>query len=127
MPNPNLQPRRWTVITSGMLCGALALVVIFTNRHAFVSLRAMVVVAAIGLIAVLIQLRFHNRSETPVVHSPIWLNVMGIVMALAAIFSDRLHLRTDVGQVLALGAVGSFAVSSSVILHAFRRHRTASK
>jgi len=110
-----------------MLCGALALVVIFTNRHAFVSLRAMVVVAAIGLIAVLIQLRFHNRSETPVVHSPIWLNVMGIVMALAAIFSDRLHLRTDVGQVLALGAVGSFAVSSSVILHAFRRHRTASK
>jgi len=127
VPNLNFHPRRWTVIASGMLCGALALVVIFTNRRAFLSPLAMVVVAAIGLIAVLIQLRFHNRSEAPAVHSPLWLNVVGILLALPALFADRLRLSADSAQLLALGAVGSFAISSSMILHAFRKQRSASK
>jgi len=29
--------------------------------------------------------------------------------------------------VMALGAVGSFAISSAMILHAFRKHRATSK
>lgn len=127
MPNLGFKSRRWTVIISGLLCGVLALVVIFTTRRAFLSLRAMVVVAAVGLIAVLIQLRFHNRTETEAVRSPLWLNVLGIVLALAALFADRLRLSADSAQLLALGAVGSFAVSSSMILHAFRKHRAVSK
>ena len=34
---PILNSRRWTVIASGLLCGALALVVLFTNRGAFLQ------------------------------------------------------------------------------------------
>ena len=46
----------------------LALVVIYTKRTAFYSLRAVVVVAAIGFAAVLLQLWLRNREKTPVVH-----------------------------------------------------------
>ncbi|HKS76737.1 MAG TPA: hypothetical protein VJQ82_26210 [Terriglobales bacterium] len=121
------QPRRWTVIASGLLCGALALVVIFTTRRAFFSPIAVVVVAAIGLAAVLLQLRVRNRGQSQTVQSPVWLNVLGILFALAAVFADRLHLNVDLAQALALAAIGSFAVSSAIILHAFRKQRIASK
>ena len=126
---PKLQPhhRRWTVIASGSLCGLLALVVIFTNRAAFFSPLALVVVAAIGAAAVLLQLRLRNRDQVRAIHPPAWLNLLGIVLALVALFGDRLHLGFGVEQALALGAVGSFAVSSVIILHAFRKDRLASK
>ena len=55
--------RRWTVIASGLLCGALALVVLFTNRGAFFSPLAVVVMGAVGLAAVLLQLRLQNRDR----------------------------------------------------------------
>lgn len=121
------QPRRWTVIASGLLCGALALVVIFTTRRAFFSPIAVVVVAAIGLAAVLLQLRLRNRDQSQTVQSPVWLNVLGILFALAAVFADRLHLNVDLAQALALVAIGSFAVSSAIILHSFRKQRIAPK
>ena len=121
------QHRRWTVIASGLLCGALALVVIFTTRRAFFSPLAVLVVAAIGLVAVLLQLRFRNRDQANAVHPPVWLNVLGTLCALAAMFSDLLHLRPEVTQLLALAAIGSFAVSSAVILHAFRKQRLPTK
>jgi uncharacterized membrane protein len=121
------QPRRWTVIASGLLCGALALVVIFTTKGAFFSPLAVVVVAAIGMAAVLLQLRFFNRDHANPVHPPVWLNVMGILCALAALFGDWLRLGADVSQALALAAIGSFAISSAIILHAFRKRRVASK
>ena len=121
------QPRRWTVIASGLLCGALALVVIFTSRRAFFSPLAVLVVAAIGLAAVLVQLRFHNRDQSHAVHPPVWINVLGTLCALAALSSDLLRLRPELTQVLALAAIGSFAVSSAVILHAFRKQRVSSK
>ena len=41
--------RRWTVIASGLLCGAMAMVVLFTNRGAFYSPLAVVVMGAVGL------------------------------------------------------------------------------
>jgi uncharacterized membrane protein len=121
------QPRRWTVIASGLLCGALALVVIFTTRRAFFSPLAVLVVAAIGLVAVLLQLRVRNREQANAVHPPLWLNVLGTLCALAAMFSDLLHLLPEVTQLLALAAIGSFAVSSAVILHAFRKQRLPTK
>src|SRR2546422_11106864 len=66
LSNPEPKPRRWTVIASGLLCGVLALVVLYTNRSAFFSPLAVVVVGAIGLAAVLLQLRFHNRQQTKI-------------------------------------------------------------
>ncbi len=121
------QRRRWTVIASGLLCLMLALVVLFTNRGAFFSPVAVVVVAAIGLAAVLLQLRAFNRDQGNPVQAPIWLNVLGSVFALVSLFADALHLRARVAEVMALLAVGTFAVSSTVILQAFRRRRRSSE
>jgi hypothetical protein len=127
VPDPNLAQsattRRWTVIASGLLCGALAVVVIYTNRGAFFSPLAVVVVAAIGLAAVLLQLRFYNREQRIPVRSPLWLNLLGILFALAALFADALRLGPEMAQIMALGAVTSFGVSGAVVLHAFRKQR----
>jgi uncharacterized membrane protein len=125
--NSAAQPRRWTVIASGLLCGLLAVIVLFTERRAFYSPMALVVVAAIGLAAVLLQLRMRNRDQTVAVHPPVWLNVVGIVAALAALFADVLRLSSQVTHLLALGAIGSFAISSAIILHAFRKQRAVQK
>jgi drug/metabolite transporter (DMT)-like permease len=127
LPGSRFRPRRWTVIASGLLCGVLALIVAFTDRVAFFSPLAAVVVAAVGAVAVMLQLRFRNRRQATVVHAPVWLNLLGIAFALAALFADHLRITPQLGQLMALGAVGSFAISSAVILHAFRRDRVASK
>jgi uncharacterized membrane protein len=122
-PTSSSKSRRWTVISAGLLCGLLALVVIYPKSNAFRSPLAVVVVAAIGLVAVLMQLRFYNRERSQPVHAPVWLNVLGIVFALAALFADVLHLSSDMAQLMALGAIGSFSISSAIILHAFRKRR----
>ena len=127
MTESQLQSRRWAVIASGLLCLMLALVVLYTNRGAFFSPLAVVVVAAIGLAAVLVQLRFYNREHSRPVEAPVWLNVLGVVFALAAVFADGLHLGPALAQVMALLAVGSFAVSGAVILHAFRKRDAGSR
>jgi len=127
VPPYRSNPRRRTVVASGMLCGVLALVVLYTNRKAFFSPLAIVVVAAIGLVAVLLQLRFHNRASNDVVHPPVWLNVLGILFALGALFADYMRLSTQAAQFMALGAVGSFGISGAIILHAFRKHRISSE
>ncbi|MBZ5719578.1 MAG: hypothetical protein LAO03_04275 [Acidobacteriia bacterium] len=125
--SPVTKPRRWTVIASGLLCGLLALIVLFTERRAFYSPMAVVVVAAIGLAAVLLQLQLRNRDQAVAVHPPVWLNVVGIALALAALFADVFRFSLQVTQLLALGAVGSFAISSAIILHAFRKNRAVPK
>jgi uncharacterized membrane protein len=122
-PTSSSKSRRWTVISAGLLCGLLALVVIYPKPNAFRSPLAVVVVAAIGLVAVLMQLRFYNRERSQPVRAPVWLNILGIVFALAALFADVLHLSSDMAQLMALGAIGSFAISSAVILQAFRKRR----
>lgn len=126
MPDSGMH-RRWTVIASGLLCLGLALVVLYTSRRAFFSPLAVVVVAAIGSAAVLLQLRIYNREHGTPVQAPMWLNVLGVLFALLALFSDFLHLSSPVAQALALLAVGSFAVGGALILHAFRKHRIAPK
>jgi hypothetical protein len=57
----------------------------------------------------------------------VWLNIVGVLFALTALFSDFLSLSWQIAELMALGAVGSFAISSAMILHAFRKHRTISK
>src|SRR5579864_7222885 len=127
VPDSRSNSRRWTVIASALLCGGLGLVVIYTRRSAFFSPLAVVVVAAIGLAAVLLQLRYYNREHSNPVHAPVWLNLVGVLFALSALLSDFLGLSWQMAQVMALGAVGSFAISSGLILHAFRKRRIASK
>lgn len=97
--------------------------VIFTNRNAFHSPIAVVVVAAIGSAAVLLQLRLRNREEGKAVHPPVWLNLVGIAFGLVALFADWLKLNSEMTQLLALAAVGSFGVSGAIILHSFRKAR----
>ena len=115
------KPRRWTVIISGLLCGVLAVVVLFTNRAAFFSPLAVVVVAAIGLVAVLFRLRLRNRDGTSSVRQPVWLNLLGTLLAIAALLSDLLHQKSQWTETLALAAVATFGVSGAYILRAFRK------
>ena len=113
--------RRWTVIASGLLCGAMAIVVLFTNRGAFYSPLAVVVMGAVGLAAVLLQLRLQNRNQEHSASSPAWLNILGILFAVAAFFGDLLHIPSQLTESLALGAVASFGISGVIILRNFRK------
>ncbi len=117
--SPSKVTRRWTVIASGLLLLALALVVIYTGPNAFLSPVALVVVAAIGLAALLLQVRF--RRELPHIHSPLWLNVLGLVCAMVALFADNLRLTRRTLDLVAFSAVFCFGVSGSLILRALRR------
>lgn len=127
VPENRSNSRRWTVIASALLCCGLGVVVLYTKRSAFFSPLAVVVVAAIGLAAVLLQLRYYNREHGNPIQAPVWLNIVGVLFALIALLADFLGLSWEIAQVMALGAVGSFGISSAMILHAFRKHRTISK
>lgn len=119
-PAPAPRPRGWTIVAAGFLLIALALVVIYTSSAAFFSPLALVVVAAIGLAALLLQVRLRHDLGTPV-RAPLWLNVLGLAFALAAIFADLLHLGPGRMQIAALGAVLCFGASGLVVLHALRK------
>ncbi len=112
-----------TVIASGILCGILALVVLFTDRRAFFSPLAIIVVAAIGSAAVLLQVRFHNAQGDRPLHPPVWLNLIGIGFAVAAFFADWLKMSAAASRVCALVAVASFGISSAIVLQTFRKPR----
>lgn len=120
--NPPLapKPRGWGLVAAGLLLLALALVVIYTSRRAFMSPLALVVVAAIGLAALLLQLRL-RRDISSAVHAPLWLNVLGLIFAIIAVCADIRHLSANVMMVAALGAVVCFAISGTTVLHALRR------
>jgi Na+(H+)/acetate symporter ActP len=111
--------RRWTVIASGLLLLALALVVIYTGPNAFLSPVALVVVAAIGLAALLLQVWF--RRDLPNIHPPLWLNVLGILCAMVALFADNLRMTRRTLDLVAFAAVVCFGISGALILRALRR------
>jgi hypothetical protein len=117
--------RRRTVIASGLLLLALALVVIYTGPNAFLSPIALVVVAAIGLAALLLQLRF--RQDLPQIRSPFWLNILGLLCAMMALAADFLGMPRRTLEVVAFAAVVCFGISGSLILHALRRQRKAAE
>ncbi len=118
--SPATVARRWTVIAAGLLILALALVVIYTGPAAFLSPIALVVVAAIGLAALLFQIRF--RQDLPEIRSPLGLNILGLLFATGALLADFLHLTRSVLELVAFSAVVCFGISGSLILHALRRH-----
>jgi len=99
------------------------LVVIYTSQRAFFSPIALVVVAAIGLAALLLQLRLH-RGLGVAVRAPLWLNVLGVGFAIAAVSGDVLHVRPTLMLIVSLGAVICFAASGIVVLDALRRQQT---
>jgi hypothetical protein len=113
--------RRTTVIASGLLCCALTLVVLFSGPRAFRSPTAVVVMALIGTAAVLIQLRLRNDNPAQGFRPPLWLNVLGIALALAALFPTPLRIGPRLAQVMVFGAVGSLAITSAIILHGIRK------
>ena len=123
-PAPAPKSRRWSILSAGLLLLALALVVIYTSRSAFSSPLALVVVAAIGLAALLLQLRLRRAATAQVgkqVRAPLWLNVLGLVFAIAAVATDFLHFSANFMLVAALGSVGCFAVSGISVLRALRK------
>jgi drug/metabolite transporter (DMT)-like permease len=124
VPNPVIgpKPRRWTIFAAALLLLALALVVIYTSRSAFFSPLALVVVAAIGLAALLLQIRLRRDLGAPV-RAPLWLNVLGVVCAIVAVFADLLRLSPTWMLVASLGAVGCFAISGAIVLDALRKQR----
>jgi uncharacterized membrane protein len=99
---------------------ALAVVVIYTSGRAFSSPLSLVVVAAIGLAAILLQLRLRKDLRVAV-RAPLWLNVLGVVFAIAAVAGDIRRSSANFMLVAALGAVACFAISGAVVLHALRR------
>ena len=111
--------RRWKVIASGLLLLALAVIVIYTGPNAFLSPIALVVVAAIGLAALLLQLRF--RRDLPQVRSPLWLNVLGVLCAMLALAADFVRVSRRTLELVSFAAVVCFGVSGSLILRALRR------
>ena len=121
-PAPAPTSRRWTIVAAGLLLLALALVVIYTSRSAFSSPLALVVVAAIGLAALLLQLQL-RKDATAGVHAPLWLNVLGLIFAVTAVVVDVFHLNANVMLIAALGAILCFAVSGTAVLHALRKKK----
>lgn len=117
--------RRWTVIASGLLLLALALVVIYTRHEAFLSPIALVVVAAIGLAALLLQVRF--RQDLPQAHAPFWLNVLGLLCAAASLLADYLRLSRSLVDAVAFGAVVCFGISGSLLFRALRHQGSSSQ
>lgn len=119
---PAPKPRGWSLVAAGLLLLALALVVIYTNRSAFFSPLALVVIASIGLAALLLQLRLRKDVDRRI-HAPLWLNVLGLIFAIGAVAADFMHLSTNFMMAAALGAVVCFAVSGVVVLDAFRKRK----
>jgi uncharacterized membrane protein len=110
-------------VAAGLLLLALALVIIYTSRGAFLSPLALVVVAAIGLAALLLQLRLRKDTDKNI-HAPLWLNVLGLIFAIGAVIADFLHLRANLMLVAALGAVVCFAISGAKVLRSLRRPKS---
>ena len=121
-PAPPTNPRSRGVIAAGLLLIALSLVVIYTSRPAFLSPLALVVVAAIGLAALLLQLRLRGDLSAGV-RAPLWLNVLGLIFAIAAVIADLVHLSAGVMLVAALAGVICFALSGVKVIHSMRKQK----
>jgi hypothetical protein len=77
------------------------------------------VVAAIGLAALLLQIWF--RRDLPSIQPPLWLNVLGVLCAMASLFADDLRMTRGMLDLVAFAAVVCFGISGSLILRALRR------
>lgn len=126
-PGTSPQRRRTSIIAAGLLLAALGLVVIYTSHGAFMSPVALVVIAAIGVAALLLQFRLGADSQTVTAEQhghgrvPMWLNVLGVVFALGALFEDVLHMSPAFLLMDALAAVVAFAASGIILVGQLRK------
>jgi hypothetical protein len=121
-PAPTGASRRWTIVAAGLLLVALALVVIYTTRGAFFNPLALVVVAAIGLAALLLQLRLRREARVRA-NAPVWLNLLAIAFAAGAVVADILRLSAVFLLAAALGAVLCFAISGIAAMNALGKSK----
>jgi drug/metabolite transporter (DMT)-like permease len=121
-PAPPPRPRGWALVAAGLLLLALALVVLYTGRGAFLSPLALLVVAAIGLAALLLRLHLRKDMDKRT-RAPLWLNVLGLIFAVGAVLADFLHLSRNIMLIAALAAVVCFAVSGLSVLRSLRRQK----
>jgi len=119
-PSPQPKPRGWALVAAGLLLLALALVVLYTGQRAFLSPLALLVVAAIGLAALLLQLRLRKDLDRRI-RAPLWLNVLGLIFAVGAVLIDFLHLSANMMLIAALAAVFCFAASGMSVLRSLRK------
>lgn len=125
-PNSKTSVRTGTLIPAALLLVALGLIVLYTGRNAFLSPVALVVVAAIGFAALLLQIRL--RPDTGMqsrngMRASLPINVLGVIFALAAVFADVFRPEPRLALVTALAAVGCFAVSGVFLLNGLRKQR----
>lgn len=126
LPDSHSKPRGATIVAAGLLLAALSLVILYTERGAFLSPVALVVIAAIGVAALLLQLRLRtdiSRSVRVSTRGTLWLNALGVIFSGAAVFADVLHISATFLLVAALVAVVSFSVSGIIVLSALRKPR----
>jgi hypothetical protein len=121
-----VRPGGAKLIAAAVLLAALAVVVLYTGRAALLSPLALVVIAAIGMVALLLQLRLRPDFSKPVarrssVRVSLGMNAAGVLFAVGAIFGDVLGLKPTLLLIAALAAVGCFAVSAVVVLNELRR------
>jgi hypothetical protein len=92
----------------------------------------MVVVAAIGVAALLLQRRLRPDLRSPAQSSPpqdtptrapLRLNALGVAFAIAAVFADVLRLNPALMLISALAAVIAFSISAVIVLNALRKPR----
>ena len=132
-PNPEARPavRSRNLIAAGLLLGALSLVVLYTNQGAFISPIALVVVAAIGVAALILQRRLRPALSSQALaagdrsiftRAPLWLNALGVAFGLAALCANFLH-RAAYTLFAALVAVVAFAASGIILISALRKTR----
>jgi uncharacterized membrane protein len=130
VPNPpssaeSHRRRRGSIVAAGLLLAALALVVLYTSRSAFLSPLALIVVAAIGVAALLLQRRLQPQVSGEYAvrtgRSRLWLNGVGVLFAGVAVLADALHLGAMLLSAAALAAVVSFAASGLLVLRAMRK------
>jgi predicted MFS family arabinose efflux permease len=125
---PGVRPGGATLIAAGILLATLAVVVLYTSRRAFLSPLSLVVVAAIGVAALLLQLRLRPDLSASLVHdssvrSSLWINALGVIFAIGAVLGDFLRLKAALLLIAALAAVVCFAASGIVVLSAMRKRR----
>ena len=133
---PNLKadvrrPGASTIVAAGLLLAALALVVLYTSRVAFLSPLALVVVAAIGIAALLLQVRLRPetglRDSQPSPRGSLWFTALGVGSALGAVFGDVLHFKPWFMLTTALAAVVCFAISGIALLKLLRKGHIRAK
>src|ERR1700722_2466630 len=98
-PGSNPPPRSATIIAAGLLLAALSLVVLYTERGAFLSPVALVVIAAIGVAALLLQLRLRTDISPSVrvsTRATLWLNALGVLFSVGAVLADVFRPRASV-------------------------------